>query len=50
MKVGVKQPAVEHRVRMKDFRRWLESQGKTPAESTRKKKLVALAKGEGGQR
>jgi len=26
LKVRVKQPAVEHRVRMKDFRRWLESQ------------------------
>ena len=42
----VKQPAVEHRVRMKDFRRWLESQAKTPAECTRKKKLMALAQGE----
>ena len=29
LKVRVKHPAVEHRVRMKDFRRWLESQGKT---------------------
>src|ERR1017187_9195976 len=29
LKVRVKQPAVEHRVRMKDFRRWLESHGKT---------------------
>jgi hypothetical protein len=34
LKVRVKQPAVEHRVRMKNFRRWLESQGKTPAECT----------------
>ena len=25
LKVRVKQPAVEHRVRMEDFRRWLES-------------------------
>ena len=48
LKVRVKQPAVEHRVRMKDFRRWLESQGKTPAECTRKRKLVALAKGKEG--
>jgi len=47
LKVRVKQPAVEHRVRMKDFRRWLESQRKTPAECTRKRKLIALAKGEG---
>jgi hypothetical protein len=50
LKVRVKQPAVEHRVRMKDFRRWLESEGKTPAECTRKRKLMALAKGEGGER
>jgi hypothetical protein len=50
LKVRVKQPAVEHRVRMKDFRRWLESQGKTPAEVMRKKKLIALAKGEGWDR
>jgi hypothetical protein len=47
LRVHVKQPAVEHRVRMKDFRRWLESQGKTPAESTTKRKLMALVKGEG---
>lgn len=46
----VKQPAVEHRVRMKDFRRWLESQGRTHAECARKRKLLALAKGEGGVR
>ena len=42
LKVRVKQPAVEHRVSMKDFRRWLESQGKTPAECTRKRKLMAF--------
>src|SRR5580658_8168 len=47
LKVRVKQPAVEHRVRMKDFRRWLESRGKTPAEYSRKRKLPALAKEEG---
>jgi hypothetical protein len=50
LKVWVKQPAVEHRVRIKDFRRWLESQGKTPAECMRKRKLMALAKGEGRER
>ena len=50
LKVRVKQPAVEHRVRMKDFRRWLESQGRTPAECTRKRKLMALAKGKGRER
>ena len=47
LKVRVRQPAVEHRVQMRDFRRWLESQGKTPAECTRKRKLMALTKGEG---
>jgi len=36
LKVRVRQPAIEHRVQMKDFRRWLESQCKTPAECTRK--------------
>jgi hypothetical protein len=30
LKVRVNQPAVEHRVRMKGFRKWLESNGKTP--------------------
>jgi len=40
LKVRVKQPAVEH----------LKSQGKTPAECTRKRKLMALAKGEGRER
>ena len=51
LKVRVKQPAaVEHRVRMKDFRRWLESQGRTPAECARKRKLLALVKGEGRER
>jgi len=47
LKMRVVQPAVEHRVRMKDFRRCLESNGKTPAECARKRKLLALAKGEG---
>jgi hypothetical protein len=28
LKVRVRQPAVEHRVKMKDFRRWLEGLGK----------------------
>ena len=50
LKVRVKQPAVDHKVRMKDFRRWLESQGRTPAECARKGKLLALVKGEGRER
>ena len=48
LKVRVRQPAVEHWVRMKDFRRWLESQGKTPAECTRKRWLMGLARGRTG--
>jgi len=31
VRVRVSQPAVEHRVRVQDFQRWLESQGRTPA-------------------
>jgi hypothetical protein len=50
LRVRVKVPAVEHRVRMKDFRRWLESQGRTPAECMRKRKLTALARGVGPER
>jgi len=33
---------------MKDFRRWLESRVKTPAECTRKRKLLVVAKGRDG--
>ena len=29
--VVVRQPAVEHKVRVRDFEQWLESQGRTPA-------------------
>lgn len=50
LRVRVKHPAVEHRLHMKDFRRWLESQGRTPAECARKRKLIALAKGEARER
>ncbi len=39
LKVRVRQPAVEHRVRMKDFWRWLDTQGKTPAECMLKRRL-----------
>ena len=39
LKVRVSQPAVEHRVLMKDYRRWLETQGRTPAECALKKRL-----------
>lgn len=42
VRVRVSQPAVEHCVHMKDFRRWLESQGKTPAEAALKQRLTAI--------
>jgi hypothetical protein len=40
--VRVKQPEVEHRIVMKDFERWLESNGKTPAEIVLKNRLRQL--------
>jgi hypothetical protein len=40
--VKISQPAVEHRVRMKDFTNWLDSAGKTPAEMALKNRLRAL--------
>jgi hypothetical protein len=30
--VVVRQPEVQHKVRVQDFEMWLESQGRTPAE------------------
>ena len=40
--VVVRQPAVEHKVRVRDFERWLESQGRTPAEVSLKGRLREL--------
>jgi hypothetical protein len=40
--VVVKQPEVEHKVRVQDFERWLESQGRTPAEVGLKSRLRDL--------
>ena len=37
--VVVRQPEVEHKVRMKDFEQWLQSQGRTPAEVSLKSRL-----------
>jgi hypothetical protein len=34
--VVVKQPAVAHKVRMRDFEAWLESNARSPAEMTLK--------------
>ena len=41
--VVVRQPEVEHKVRVQDFERWLESQGRTPAEVSLKSRLRELA-------
>ncbi len=43
--VVVKQPEVEHKVRMKDFEQWLASNGRTPAEMGLKSRLRELLEG-----
>jgi len=40
--VVVRQPGVEHKVRVRDFEQWLESQGRTPAEMSLKHRLREL--------
>jgi hypothetical protein len=40
--VVVKNPEVEHKVRVQDFERWLDSQGRTPAEVVLKNRLREL--------
>jgi hypothetical protein len=40
--VVVRNPEVQHRVRVQDFERWLDSQGRTPAEVTLKNRLQEL--------
>jgi hypothetical protein len=40
--IKVKEPEVEHRVRIKDFENWLSSNGKSPAEQALKTDLRAL--------
>jgi hypothetical protein len=40
--VVVRQPEVQHKVRVQDFERWLESQGRTPAEMSLKNRLREL--------
>ena len=37
--VKISQPAVEHRVRIKDFTNWLDSAGKSPVEMALKNRL-----------
>ena len=40
--IVVRPPQVEHKVRVQDFERWLESQGRTPAEVGLKRRLREL--------
>jgi len=40
--VVVRNPEVRHRVRVQDFERWLDSQGRTPVEVTLKNRLREL--------
>ena len=44
VKITVKEPEVEHTVRIKDFEKWLASNGKSPAEQALKSDLRALFK------
>jgi hypothetical protein len=43
--IGVKEPEVEHKVRIRDFENWLASNGKSPAEQALKSDLRALLNG-----
>ena len=40
--VVVRQPEIEHKVRVHDFERWLESQGRSPVEVSLKNRLREL--------
>ena len=40
--IAVKEPEVEHKVRIRDFESWLASNGKSPAEQALKSDLRAL--------
>jgi hypothetical protein len=42
--VVVRQPETEHKVRVQDFERWLESQGRSPAEVSLKNRLRELSR------
>ena len=43
--VRVQQPAVEHRVRILDFEKWLGTNGKSPAEMMLKSRLRSILGG-----
>ena len=45
--VVVRQPGVEHKVRVREFEQWLESQGRTPAEMSLKHRLQELLRSPG---
>ena len=47
--VVVRQPAVEHKVRVREFEQWLESQGRTPAEMGLKRRVRDLVKRPSGK-
>jgi hypothetical protein len=47
VKVRVRQPAVEHRILVKDFRKWMEARGRTPAECALKLKLAEMVRDRG---
>jgi hypothetical protein len=40
--VRVQQPAIEHRVRILEFERWLDTNGKSPAEMMLKSRLRSI--------
>jgi hypothetical protein len=42
IRVTVKQPEVEHKVRMRDFEAWLDSAGRSPAEMSLKSRMRQL--------
>jgi hypothetical protein len=42
--VVVRQPEIKHKVQLREFERWLESQGRTPAEVSLKGRLRELLK------
>ena len=48
--IAVKEPQVEHKVRIRDFENWLASNGKSPAEQALKSDLRELLKTEIGQK
>jgi hypothetical protein len=43
--IAVKEPEVEHKVRIRDFENWLSSNGRSPAEQALKSDLRDLMKG-----